>query len=49
MGEKYILISHVLKSMPIYLLSVIRPSKKVINQIHKIFASFFWSKVGGDG
>lgn len=45
---KYVLVNHVLQSMPIYLLTALTPPKKVIKQIHQIFASSFWSKVGGE-
>lgn len=40
-GKRYVLIAHVLQSMPIYLMSAINPPKGVINQIHKILAKFF--------
>jgi len=42
-GGRYILITHVLQSMPIYLLSAINPTKGVIDLMHRIFAKFFWS------
>ncbi|KAG5610451.1 hypothetical protein H5410_021732, partial [Solanum commersonii] len=41
-GEKAVLINHVLQSIPFYLLSAMRPPKCVIDDIHKIFAKFFW-------
>lgn len=44
---KQILINHVLTTIPIYLLSMISPPKKTLNQIHKMFVSFFWSKIRG--
>ncbi|KAG5612985.1 hypothetical protein H5410_024266 [Solanum commersonii] len=47
-GGKYILISNVLQSMPIYLLSAMNPPKRVIEKLHKLFASFFWSKTYGE-
>lgn len=37
-----ILLSHVLQSLPIYLLSTMNPPKCVIEQIHQAFAKFFW-------
>lgn len=40
-GGRYVLIAHILQSMPIYLMSAINPPKRVINQIHKILAKFF--------
>ncbi|XP_059310243.1 uncharacterized protein LOC132061439 [Lycium ferocissimum] len=46
-GGRYILIAHVLQTMPIYLLSAMNPLKGVINQLHKIFAKFFWSNTAG--
>ncbi|KAH0712013.1 hypothetical protein KY289_007972 [Solanum tuberosum] len=45
-GGKYILIANVLSSIPIYLLSTMNPPKKIIEQLHKLFAGFFWSKTG---
>jgi len=47
-GGRAVLISHVLKSMPMHLLSAVNPPKYVINRFHKLFAQFFWSStVGG--
>lgn len=46
-GGKYILVNNILQSMPLYLLSVMLPSKKLMNQVNHIFSSFFWSKFGG--
>ncbi|KAK6773728.1 hypothetical protein RDI58_028966 [Solanum bulbocastanum] len=46
-GGKYILISHVFQSMPIYLLLVMSPPVNVINQLHSIFAKFYWRKATG--
>ncbi|XP_059306377.1 uncharacterized protein LOC132057790 [Lycium ferocissimum] len=40
-GGRYILIAHVLQTMPVYLLSAMNPLKGVIDQLHKIFAKFF--------
>lgn len=34
--------------MPVYLLSVKNPPKKVIDQLHQIFARFLWGGVGGE-
>ncbi|KAG5572504.1 hypothetical protein H5410_062270 [Solanum commersonii] len=45
--ENEVLIYHVLQSMSIYLLSAMNPTKKVMEQIHQIFAKFFWGRVGG--
>ncbi|XP_060200867.1 uncharacterized protein LOC132629156 [Lycium barbarum] len=42
-GGKAVLIKSVLQSMPLHLLSVVAPPKCVLNEIHKIFARFFWS------
>lgn len=39
---KVVLIESVLQSIPIYLLSVVVPTKYTINEIYKIFARFFW-------
>ncbi|XP_060212008.1 uncharacterized protein LOC132639585 [Lycium barbarum] len=41
---KVVLINNVLMSMPIHLLSAIKPPKCVINDMHKIFSRFFWNK-----
>ncbi|XP_015160507.1 uncharacterized protein [Solanum tuberosum] len=47
-GGKEVLISHVLQSIPVYLLSVLSPPKCVIDDIHKTFAKFLWNaKEGG--
>ncbi|XP_060200399.1 uncharacterized protein LOC132628652 [Lycium barbarum] len=46
-GRRYILIAHVLQKMLVYLLSAMNPLKGVINQLHKIFAKFFWSNTAG--
>ncbi|KAH0718271.1 hypothetical protein KY285_014302 [Solanum tuberosum] len=42
-GGKAVLINSVLQSMPIYLLSALFPTKYTIEEIHKVFARFFWS------
>lgn len=42
-GGRTVLISHVLQSMPIYLLSAVNTPDFVINKLHKLFARFFWS------
>lgn len=42
-GGRAVLISHVLQSMPIHLLLVVNPPAFVINKLHKLFASFYWS------
>ena len=42
-GGKAVLISSVLQSVPIHLLSALKPPKCVIKEIHQIFAKFFWS------
>lgn len=39
---KIILIKHVIYSIPIHLLVVLCLSKKVVNQIHKLFVDFCW-------
>ncbi|XP_075097807.1 uncharacterized protein LOC142175134 [Nicotiana tabacum] len=47
-GDRAVLISHVLQSMPMHLLSAVNPPNYVINRLHKLFAQFFWSSsVGG--
>lgn len=40
---KAILFNNVLQSMPMYLLSAMAPTKYTLNEIHKIFARFYWS------
>lgn len=46
--SRLVLISHVLQSMPIHLLFAVNPPVSVINQLHRMFAQFFWSNtVGG--
>lgn len=40
-GARYILVAHVLQTIPVYLLSVMNTPGGVINQIHKSFARFF--------
>ncbi|XP_060202575.1 uncharacterized protein LOC132630997 [Lycium barbarum] len=42
-GGKAVLINNVLMSMPIHLLSAIKPPKCIINDMHKIFSRFFWN------
>ncbi|XP_059288975.1 uncharacterized protein LOC132042454 [Lycium ferocissimum] len=42
-GGKAVLITSVLQSIPIHILSAIRPPKFVIKELHKIFAKFFWN------
>uniref|UniRef100_A0A0V0IEX1 Putative ovule protein n=1 Tax=Solanum chacoense TaxID=4108 RepID=A0A0V0IEX1_SOLCH len=46
-GGRYILISHVLQSKPMYLLSAMNPPVSVLNQLHKLFAKFFWGNATG--
>ncbi|XP_060177746.1 uncharacterized protein LOC132607677 [Lycium barbarum] len=47
-GGRAILTKHVLQSMPIHMLSAVNPSIRIIRQIHKMFAQFFWSNtIGG--
>ncbi|XP_060185616.1 uncharacterized protein LOC132615077 [Lycium barbarum] len=41
-GGKVVLIKSVLQAMPLHLLSVLAPPKCVLNEIHKIFARYFW-------
>lgn len=45
-GGKYILINHVLQSLPIYLLSAMNPPKIIIAQLHQIFAKKNWGSTG---
>ncbi|XP_060183463.1 uncharacterized protein LOC132613456 [Lycium barbarum] len=42
-GGKAVLINSVLQSIPIYMLSTVVPTKYTINELHKIFARFYWS------
>ncbi|XP_060211780.1 uncharacterized protein LOC132639344 [Lycium barbarum] len=42
-GGKSVLINSVLQSMPMYLLSAMEPTKYTVNELHKIFARFYWS------
>ncbi|XP_060196264.1 uncharacterized protein LOC132637519 [Lycium barbarum] len=42
-GGKAVLINTVLQSIPIYMLSDVVPTKYTINELHKIFARFYWS------
>ncbi|KAH0700980.1 hypothetical protein KY284_015195 [Solanum tuberosum] len=46
-GGRYILVAHVLQSMPVYLLTAMNPPKGIIKQLHMIFARFFWSNTAG--
>ncbi|XP_060216562.1 uncharacterized protein LOC132644039 [Lycium barbarum] len=46
-GGRYILIAHVFHTMPVYLLSTMNSMKGVIDQLHKIFAKYFWSNTTG--
>ena len=41
-GGKLILIKHVLSLIPMHLLQYLHPPKYIIENIHKIFANFFW-------
>lgn len=41
-GGRYILIRHVLQSIPIYTLSAMNTPKGLLEQLHKVFAKFFW-------
>ncbi|XP_060216591.1 uncharacterized protein LOC132644058 [Lycium barbarum] len=42
-GGKAVLITSVLQSIPIHVLSAIRPPKCVIKELDRIFARFFWN------
>lgn len=44
---RYILISSVLQSMPIYLMLALNPLKGVTDHIHRILAKFFWGHISG--
>ncbi|XP_060181348.1 uncharacterized protein LOC132610954 [Lycium barbarum] len=46
-GGRYVLVNHVLQTMPVYLLSATNPPSGVIKQLHKIFTKFFWSNTVG--
>ncbi|XP_071914026.1 uncharacterized protein [Coffea arabica] len=48
MGEKLILIKHVLNSMPLYLLQVLKPPKAVLVALGRLFNSFLWDKSKND-
>lgn len=45
-GWRQILIKHVLQSMPLYLLTIMNPPKRVIEKIHQLFAKFIRQIVG---
>ncbi|XP_075087591.1 uncharacterized protein LOC142169604 [Nicotiana tabacum] len=45
-GGRAVLISHVLETMQIHPLSAVNPPPYVINQLHKMFARFYWSNTG---
>ncbi|XP_059292598.1 uncharacterized protein LOC132046072 [Lycium ferocissimum] len=42
-GGKAVLIGSVLQSVPVYVLSAVVPTKYTLNELHRIFARFFWS------
>lgn len=42
-GSKATLISSVLQSLPTHILLVLDPPKNILENLHKIFARFFWS------
>ncbi|XP_059315761.1 uncharacterized protein LOC132066472 [Lycium ferocissimum] len=44
-GGKAVLIKSVLQSMPMYLLSAMVPKKYTIQELHRIFARFYWSSM----
>ncbi|XP_027158364.1 uncharacterized protein LOC113759985 [Coffea eugenioides] len=44
MGGKLILIKHVLNSMPLHLLQVLKPPKTVLVALGRLFNSFLWDK-----
>ncbi|XP_060210567.1 uncharacterized protein LOC132637503 [Lycium barbarum] len=46
-GGRYVLVNHVLQTMPVYLMSAMNPPSGVIKQLHKIFAKFFWCNTVG--
>lgn len=46
-GGRFILINNVLQSILVYLLSAMNLSIKVINQLHKIIAKFYWGNTAG--
>ncbi|XP_027122245.1 uncharacterized protein [Coffea arabica] len=48
MGGKLILIKHVLNSMPLYLLQVLKPPKAVFVALGRLFNSFLWDKSKDD-
>lgn len=45
--EWYLLLCNVLQSMPVYPMSSMNPSKKVIDQLHKFMARFFGDRIDG--
>lgn len=49
LGAKLTLIKHVLVSMPLYLISLINPTKQTFYQLNKIMANFFgMTKMGNE-
>lgn len=49
MGGKLTLIQVVLGSVPIHILSVLKPPSKNLQSIEKLFSQFFWGEHGGKG
>ncbi|WMV51732.1 hypothetical protein MTR67_045117 [Solanum verrucosum] len=47
-GGKFILINHVLQSIPIHLLAALTPPKSVIRKLHQLFAKLFWSATNAE-
>ncbi|KAK6785843.1 hypothetical protein RDI58_014368 [Solanum bulbocastanum] len=41
-GGKYILIKHVLQTLPVYILTVLTPPKGIIKLMERHFSRFFW-------
>ncbi|XP_049394714.1 uncharacterized protein LOC125859004 [Solanum stenotomum] len=47
-GGNFILINHILQSMPIHLLAALTPPKGVIRKLHQLFAKIFWSATNAE-
>lgn len=46
-GGRYTLIMHVLRSIPICLMSIMNPYKRIMDQIHRMMAKLFWGNLKG--
>src|SRR3954462_13722051 len=43
LGAMLVLIKHVLLSMPLYLIALIKPTSEVFKHLNKLVADFFWN------